>query len=166
MGLGFFFLTGKCFREGDPLSPLLFNLVIDVLTRMLSKASQRNIISGLCTNLFPGGVICLQYANDTILFIDKNQDKAKNLKTVLTCFEKVSGMKINYSKSELIPMGMSQEALVEYLEIFGCVEGKFPIKHLGIPLHYDKLMREDIQPLIDKILKSIVIRLQCIYTPI
>jgi hypothetical protein len=36
-----------------------------------------------------------------------------------------------------------------------CVVGSFPIKYLGIPLHYEKLRREDLQPLIDKILKRI-----------
>lgn len=41
------------------------------------------------------------------------------------------------------------------LEIFGCPEGTFPIKYLGIPLHHQKLRREDLQPLVDKILKRI-----------
>lgn len=41
-----FFLTGKGFRQGDPMSPLLFNLVVDVLTRMLIKASQQHLIEG------------------------------------------------------------------------------------------------------------------------
>ena len=40
-------------------------------------------------------------------------------------------------------------------DIFGCVVGTFPIKYLGIPLHHDKLKREDLQPIIDKILKRI-----------
>jgi hypothetical protein len=33
--------------------------------------------------------------------------------------------------------------------------GEFPIKHLGIPLHYEKLRRADIQPLVDMILNSL-----------
>jgi hypothetical protein len=32
---------------------------------------------------------------------------------------------------------------------------KFPLKYLGIPLHFDNLTREDIQPLVDKIMKKI-----------
>ena len=35
-----FFLTGEGLRQGDPLSPLLFNLVVDVLTNMLAKAAR------------------------------------------------------------------------------------------------------------------------------
>lgn len=150
-----FFLTGKGFRQGDPLSPLLFNLVVDSLTRMLSRAASANLISGLCPSLCPGGVICLQYADDTILFSEANIEKARNLKQVLTCFEQVSGMRINYHKSELVPVGLSEEEALNFSEVFHCPIGSFPIKYLGIPLHYDKLRREDIQPLIDKILKRI-----------
>jgi hypothetical protein len=39
--------------------------------------------------------------------------------------------------------------------VFGCPVGAFPIKYLGVPLHYSKLRREDLQPLVDKILKKI-----------
>jgi hypothetical protein len=42
-----FFLTGKWLRQGDPLSPLLFNFVGDVFTCMLIKAARQNLISGL-----------------------------------------------------------------------------------------------------------------------
>jgi hypothetical protein len=41
------FKTGKGLRQGDPLSPLLFNLVGDVLNGMLVKASERGLTSGL-----------------------------------------------------------------------------------------------------------------------
>jgi hypothetical protein len=64
-------------------------------------------------------------------------------------------MKINYSKSEFIPIGLEDSDIALYSNILGCAVGHFPIKYLGIPLHYEKLRREDIQPLIDKILKRI-----------
>ena len=60
-----FFKPGKALRQGDPLSPLLFNLVADVFTRMLMKAADHNLISGLLRDVSPGGVISLQYADDT-----------------------------------------------------------------------------------------------------
>lgn len=61
----------------------------------------------------------------------------------------VSGMTINYHKSELVPSNLDEAEFKIFLDIFKCVQGAFPIKYLGIPLHYDKLRREDMQPLID-----------------
>src|ERR1043165_2933065 len=122
---------------------------------MLAKAADQQLISGLCPDVCPGGVICLQYADDTILFLDNNLEHAKNLKTVLSCFEQVSGMRINYEKSELIPINLDGDELQPFTDFLGCSQGSFPIKYLGIPLHYEKLSKEDIQPLIDKILKRI-----------
>jgi hypothetical protein len=123
---------------------------------MLIKAANADLIRGLCSNLCPNGVICVQYAVDAILFSAKDPVLATNLNWVLTCFEQVSGMRTNYSKSELIPLCLEEEEAKLFAEILGCVVGNFPIKYLGIPLHYEKLRREDIQPLIDKILKIIV----------
>jgi hypothetical protein len=146
---GEFFQTGKGLREGDPLSPVLFNLVVDILSRMLQKASNDQLIRGLGGNLIEGCVISLQYADDTILFVDDNLESAKTLKWILSYFELMSGMRINYHKSELVAINPSDmEAVREFADIFGCPVGDFPIKYLGIPLHYQKLRREDLQPLI------------------
>jgi hypothetical protein len=130
--------------------------VVDVLSRMLQKATRANLIKGLGEDLIEGGVVSLQYADDTILFIEKEKTYARNLKWILTCFEMMSGMRINYHKSELVPVSeLDAKELQLYFEIFGCPMGDFRIKYLGIPLHY-QLMREDLQPLIDKIIKRIV----------
>jgi hypothetical protein len=46
-------------KQGDSLSPLLFNLVIDCLTRMVVRAQQNNLITGLIKHLIPEGVAIL-----------------------------------------------------------------------------------------------------------
>lgn len=67
-------------------------------------------------------------------------------------FEQLSGMRINFHKSELIPMDVDNETIHRLAHLFTCSIGT-TIKYLGIPLHYDKLSREGIQPLVDKMLK-------------
>jgi hypothetical protein len=64
-------------------------------------------------------------------------------------------MRINYSKSELTPINLDEEETQGYTKIFCCKIGKFPFTYLGVPLHYEKLRREDIQPVVDKIMKRI-----------
>jgi hypothetical protein len=58
---------------------------------------------------------------------------------VLGAFEKLSGLKINYHKSELFCFGAAKNRGNEYKEIFGCVQGIFPLKYLGIPMHVRRL---------------------------
>ena len=128
---------------------------MDILTRMLKKAVAAGLIRGLGSDLVENGVVCLQYADDTILFLDANEKVVKNMKWIFTCFEQMSGMRINYHKSEIIPMNVSEQEKRGMVETLGCPEGTFPINYLGIPLHYQKLTREDLQPLVDKILKRI-----------
>jgi hypothetical protein len=70
----------------------------------------------------------------------------------------MSGMRINYHKGELVPINIEQvEEVNRWAEIFGCSVGAFPIKYLGIPLHYTKLSREDLQPLVDRSSRELLV---------
>jgi hypothetical protein len=70
-------------------------------------------------------------------------------------FERVSGMKINFHKSEVIPMNLDDGATHNIAHILACPIGVFPVKYLGVPLYFDQLRREDVQPLVDKLIKRI-----------
>lgn len=118
-----YFEIGKGLRQGDPLSPLLFNLVVDVFTKMLSKAAQNNLVSGLLANLRPRGIISLQYADDTLIFLENNFEKAQNLKWILSLFEQLSGMRINFDKSDLVPVNLSEADTSRLSQVFGCKVG-------------------------------------------
>jgi hypothetical protein len=149
-----YFKSGKGLRQGDLLS-LLFNLVIDVFTRLLAKAANKGYLAGFMNSIHPGGVINLQYVNDTLLFLEHNYLHALHLKWLMICFEHISGMKINYHKSDLTPVNLEGGEIHDYARIFCCKVGSFPFKYLGVPLHYEKLRREDIQPIVDKVINRI-----------
>jgi hypothetical protein len=135
---------GKGLRKGDPLSPLLFNLVADVFTRILVKAANKGYIVGLMNALCLEGVISLQYADDTLLFLDNDVEKGCHLKWLMACFENLSGMKINYHKSDMTAINLDEGEINQFAKVFCCKIGTFPFKYLGVPLHHDKLRREDI----------------------
>jgi hypothetical protein len=64
-------------------------------------------------------------------------------------------MRINFQKSELIPVNIEIEDLQPFIDVFQCEVGNFPVKYLGIPLHFNKLRKENLQPLIESLLKRI-----------
>lgn len=140
-------------KQGDPASPLLFNIVADVFTRILVKAAGRNYISGIFSPNSPAGVVSMQYADDTLLFLDDNLEHAKHLKWLLSCFEQMSGMRIDFHKCDLVRINIEFDEAIKFAQCFGCKIGSFPIKYLGAPLHHSKIRREDLQPVIDKIIK-------------
>ena len=51
------------------------------------------------------GLSILQYADDTIIFLDHDIEQAKNMKFLLSVFEQMSGLKINFHKSEIFCYG-------------------------------------------------------------
>jgi hypothetical protein len=97
----------------------------------------------------------LQYADDTVLSSTPDRASLRNLKVVLLFFEAISGMRINFYKSEVIPMNVDDREAHEIAHLLNCPIGALPFKYLGVPLHYKKLKREDIQPVVDKFIKRI-----------
>jgi hypothetical protein len=94
-------------------------------------------------HLVEDGLSILQYADDTILFLEDDLGKAKGLKLVLNAFERLSGLNINFHKSELFYFGETKNKTEEYIQLFGCKEGDFPFRHLGIPMSPRKLSNRD-----------------------
>jgi hypothetical protein len=118
---------------------MLFNLVVDMLAIIIERAKTDGQIEGVIPHLVDGGLSILQYADDTILFMGHDIEKARNLKLILSAFEQLSGLKINFHKSELFCFGQALDEAHLYSELFGCGLGCFPISYLGIPIHHRRL---------------------------
>jgi len=56
----------------------------------------------------------------------------------------MTGIKINYDKSDLLAIGIEEGSVNDLAKIFCCKKEDFPLKYLGVPLHYSKLRREDL----------------------
>jgi hypothetical protein len=66
-------------------------------------------LKGWSLHLVDGGLSILQYADDTILFVKHEMEKARNLKLVLPTFEQLLGLKINFHKNDLFCFGDVQD---------------------------------------------------------
>jgi hypothetical protein len=98
--VGPYFNTHQGLRQGDPLSPSLFDLTTDALAIMIHKANEQGLLTGIGLRSSKG-VSILQYADDMILLFEDNLEQARNLKFLLCLFEEMSRLKINFHKSEL-----------------------------------------------------------------
>jgi hypothetical protein len=153
--VGHYFQTLKGLRQGDPLSPMLFNIIADMLAIIINRAKDDGQVGGLIPHLVEGGVSILQYADDMILFMEHDIDKAINMKLILCLFEQLSGLKINFHKSELFCFGKAKDNQNNYKEIFGCAIGALSFKYLGILIHFRKLLIKERKVIEDRFEKKL-----------
>jgi hypothetical protein len=152
---GIFFDTHRGLRQGDPLSPLLFNLVSDALATMLDNAKGAGKIKGMVPHLIEGGITHLQYADYTVVFINMDDQSVMNIKFILYYFENMSGLKINYDKSEIFVLGCTPEAEHRVAEILNCNVGKFPMKYLGVMVDCKHMTVSDLSYVYQKVEKKV-----------
>jgi hypothetical protein len=117
-----------------------------MLAILIARAKEDGQIGGLISHLVDGGISILQYADDTILFMEHNIENAINMKLILRFFEELSGLKINFHKSEIFCFGKAKEEEEQYKQLFGCESGSLPFNYLGIPIHYRKLKNSEWNP--------------------
>jgi hypothetical protein len=114
------FQTEKGVRQGDPLLPILFNIVVDMLTDLISRAKSVGQTKGVIPDLTNDVLSILQYVDDTILFMEHNIDQAWNIKLLLSSFDQMSSLKINFYKSEIFCFGQAKEEERQYKQLLGC----------------------------------------------
>jgi len=102
-----FFGSSRGLRQGNPLSPFLFLLIMEVLSRILKKTEEGGFIQGFLAgpiNSTGIRVSHLLFADDTVLFCDASREQILSIGLVLTCFQAFTGLKVNVGKSEIVPI--------------------------------------------------------------
>jgi hypothetical protein len=76
---------------------------------------------------------------------------ARNLKFILCLFEQLSGLKINFHKSEIFCLGDASERKNCYADIFTCPTNYLPVKYLGVLIDNKKLSKALWAPMVEKV---------------
>jgi hypothetical protein len=137
------FKLRKAYRKVTHYPPLLFNIVVGMLAILFNRAKNEGHINGVAPHSVDDGLSILQYTDDTIIFLDHDLERARNLKVLLCAFEQLSRLKINYHKSEIFYYGEAKEVQEDYSNIFRCQCGTYPFKYLRIPMHHKRLSNND-----------------------
>ncbi|GKA33410.1 RNA-directed DNA polymerase, eukaryota [Tanacetum coccineum] len=118
-------------KQGDPLAPFLFILIMESLHLSFNRAVEAGIFTGLriddaltISHLF--------YADDAIFIGEWSKENLKGILNILNCFSLLSGMSINLKKSHILGLGIRGSIVSEAAASLGCSVMKTPFNYLGI----------------------------------
>jgi hypothetical protein len=137
-------------RQGDPLSPLLFVATADLLQSVINRACQMNLLQHPIPSV-NGDFPIIQYADDTLLIMQACPKQLLFLKSLLETFAQSTGLRVNFAKSCLLPINLSNEKTSLLAGLFGCNLKMFPITYLGLPLGLSRPRIRDLGPLYSRI---------------
>ena len=90
-------------RQGDPLSPQLYVLAAELLQYMINKAYLDGILSLPLDHSFGLSYPIIQYADDTLIILPACPTLTA-LQTIVAIFTSITGLKVNFQKSSLVPI--------------------------------------------------------------
>jgi hypothetical protein len=132
-------------RQGDPLSPQLFILIMEVLHFMLERATQEGQLAPLVdTGLRQRTSI---YADDVVAFLKPRVDDLRTFAAIVDDFGVASGLRTNLSKCSAHPVDVAAQVDRE----LGCPVLPFPLRYLGLPLGLRKPTAAQLQYLVDAV---------------
>ncbi|GAU47353.1 hypothetical protein TSUD_190190 [Trifolium subterraneum] len=140
----------KFFSSGDPLSPILFCLAEEVLSRGISNLVHEgkiDLIKGSRNSTVPSH--CL-YADDVMVFCKGKFSSLQALHS-FTIYANCSGQVINASKSTIFAGGISQIRLNNIVNLIGFKVGSLPFNYLGIPIFKGRPKARYFYPIADRI---------------
>ncbi|XP_073129192.1 uncharacterized protein [Henckelia pumila] len=150
-----FFASSRGLRQGDPLSPLLFILGAEYLSRGLDRLFLQHADLRYRSGCdLP--ISHLAYADDVIIFANGGSRGLQRLKDFLAHYENCSGQLVNVAKSAMIfPPGWTARRRSHLLQITGFAEGQLPLKYLGAPLFRGNRKCSLFEPLLQSVRKKL-----------
>ena len=131
-----YFKSTRGLRQGDPFSRYLFVPGMEVFLILINKAASVGFLSSFNLKGRTGEevhVTHLLFADDTLVFCKDSREQLVYLNWILIWFEALSELKINLSKSALLPVGSVENSEGLALKL-GCNVGSLPTTDSGLPL--------------------------------
>lgn len=147
-----YFQSKRGLRQGCSLSPYLFVICMNVLSKMLDEAAVEGKI-GYHPRYKNIVLTHLYFADDLMIFADGTRNSIEGILKVFEEFDKMSGPKISMEKFVIFMAGANQRE-EEILRQFPFDTGKLPVRYLGLPLLTKNMTVTDFFPLVEKIRKK------------
>nr|GEY74007.1 RNA-directed DNA polymerase, eukaryota, reverse transcriptase zinc-binding domain protein [Tanacetum cinerariifolium] len=118
-------------KQGDPLSPYLFILVMESLHFSFSRVVNEGIFKGISLN-GKSSISYLFYADDAMFVGEWSEDNLKSIVSILKCFFLASGLKINIHKSQFLGVGVPYYLVEQAVNSIGCSIMNKCFRYLGV----------------------------------
>jgi hypothetical protein len=141
-------------RQGDPISPMLFVIVMECLNRYLYKM-QKDCDFNYHPKCDKLKITNLCFADDLLMFSRGDKVSVEMMMRAYGKFSKATGLVVNPQKCRIYCAGMDELTKQNVPEASGFQEGQLPFKYLGVPVTGKKLSVRHYSPLIDKIVGKI-----------
>lgn len=129
-----FFYGKRGIRQGDPLSPYLFTLVMEGFAMIFRQCIQEATAFGYHPGCSEHDLTHLCFADDLFVFTAGDVPSVEILKKALSIFERKAGLAPNLSKSDIFFGNVSNDTKEAILTCLPFRMGSFPIRYLGVPL--------------------------------
>ncbi|KAL0439784.1 UNVERIFIED_CONTAM: LINE-1 retrotransposable element O protein [Sesamum latifolium] len=146
-----FFKGARGLRQGDPMSPYLFVLVMEMLNLILEHLIAQVGDFSYHWRCEAVQLFQLGFADDLLLFSKADERSVHIFKRGLTVFAELSGLQVNPQKSHLIVSRSAAAVRGALLSILDYQEGFLPLHYLGLPLLASRLSIADCRPLLLKV---------------
>jgi hypothetical protein len=142
-------------KQGDPLAPFLFLLVVEGFSGVMRRAVDLGIFKGFSFGRGEVVISHLQYADDTLCIGEASISNLWALKAILRGFEMASGLKVNFFKSGLLGVNVSSEFMASASTFLNCRLESIPFKYLGLPIGANPKSSATWDPLVEKMRKRL-----------